>query len=76
MLEQGQIIKMPSAGLAEVLSVNESRAHVKLLTKTDKHIHTAFGEDVNFASSGREIDISPNSEVEVINYQSSIENNK
>ena len=67
MLEQGQIIKMPSAGLAEVISVNECRAHIKFLSKMEKTFHTKFSdEEVHFTSSGGTLDISPNSEVEII----------
>jgi hypothetical protein len=66
MLIEGQIIMLPGSGAAEVLFVNESRARVRLLTKTEKQIHTALGEDVTFLGSGREIDISPESSVEVI----------
>lgn len=67
MLQPGQTIKMPNDALAEVISVNDSRAHIKLLTKTEKVFSTTFSDqEVRFASSGQCLDISPNSEVEII----------
>ena len=69
MLQDGQTIKLNDNSLAKVISVNESRAHIKLLAKTEKHISTRFGEGVTFLSSGGTLDISPNSEVEIVSEQ-------
>jgi hypothetical protein len=66
-LKEGMIIRLDQSGLAEVLMVNNSRARVKCLTKEKVKIHSNFGDDVEFNRSGREFDISPNSECEIIN---------
>ncbi len=74
MLIEGQLIETVSGNLYEVISVNESRAHIKSLTKKENLFHTAFGQEVSFISSGSELDISPNSEVKIIkqpNYKES-----
>lgn len=65
-LKPGMIVKLDQSGLVEVLMVNESRARVKCLTKEKVKIHSTFGDDVEFNRSGREFDISPNSECEII----------
>ena len=67
MLIEGQIIETSSGNLYEVISVNESRAHIKSLTKKENSFHTAFGQQISFSSGGSELDISPNSEVKIIN---------
>lgn len=66
MLQENQIIKMPGGELAEVLLVNECRARVRSLSKRTNNFTTALGDTVQFTSPGREIDISPNSDVEVV----------
>jgi len=66
MLVENQIVKMPSGDLAKVLFVNESRARIKYLSEKKNHFTTATGKDVEFNSGGKEFDISPNSEVVVM----------
>lgn len=66
MLEVGMIIKLPHSGLAEVMEVNESFAHVRSLTKEKVKIHSPLNGDAEFSRSGRQWDISPNSEVEIV----------
>ena len=66
MLIEGQKIKLPASGNALVILVNESRARVRLLSSKVNAFETARGETVNFISAGREIDISPESYVEIL----------
>lgn len=67
-LKPGMILRLPYSGLVEVLEVNESRAHVRSLTKEKVKIHSPLNGDAEFTRSGRQWDISPNSEVEVVTY--------
>ncbi len=66
MLNEGQKIILPDSGPAEVIKITESRARVKLLSKKQFNFTTIAGKDISFEASGRAIDISPNSEVEII----------
>lgn len=54
-LKEGMRIRLPHSGVFDVTLVNESRAHVVPVKKSD-------------GGNGYEIDISPNSEVEIIAY--------
>jgi hypothetical protein len=65
-IKEGMVLRLSQTGLVEVIMVNGSRARVKSLTKEKVKIHSVFGDDVEFNRSGREFDISPNSECEII----------
>jgi hypothetical protein len=66
MLTVGMKIKLPQSGVAEVIMVSESRARVKLLSERACNFSTATGKEVQFNAGGREIDISPNAEVQIL----------
>lgn len=68
MLKQGQIIRMHTGGIYRVESVSESRAHIVPVEKRRVHLSDALGNERDFMATGRGIDISPNSEVEVIEH--------
>lgn len=52
-LKEGMRIKLPHSGVFDVVLVNESRAHITPVKKSDGGI-------------GYDMDISPNSEVEIL----------
>lgn len=65
-LKPGMKILLPNSGAAEVLFVNESRAKIRLLSRRKYKFETLTGKEVNIDKPGREFDISPNSECEII----------
>jgi hypothetical protein len=65
-LKTGMRIKLPHSGVFDVVLVNESRAHIVPAKKQEKKFETLTGNKVEFEQLGRGLDISPNSEVEVL----------
>lgn len=54
-LKEGMRIRLPHSGVFDVVLVNESRAHITPVKKSDGGI-------------GYDMDISPNSEVEILHF--------
>lgn len=65
-LQPGMKILLPNSGAAEVLFVNESRAKIRLISRRKYSFETFSGQEVNIDKPGREFDISPNSECEIL----------
>jgi hypothetical protein len=65
-LKQGMKILLPQSGPAVVLFTTETRARVRLLAKKNCDFKTFDGKRVKFEAPGKEMDISLNSEVEVL----------
>lgn len=65
-LKEGMRIRLPHSGVFDVVLVNESRAHIVPAKKQEKNFETLNGKKVEFEQIGRGLDISPNSEVEVL----------
>jgi hypothetical protein len=59
-------ILLPNSGAAEVLFVNESRAKIRLVSRRNYSFETFSGQEVNIDKPGREFDISPNSECQIL----------
>lgn len=65
-LKEGMRIRLPHSGVFDVVLVNESRAHIVPAKKTEKKFETLTGSKIEFEQLGRGLDISPNSEVEIL----------
>lgn len=65
-LKEGMRIRLPHSGDFNVVLVNESRAHIVPVKKQEKTINKLNGDKIEFESIGRGLDISPNSECEIL----------
>lgn len=70
MLQVGQIVRTKQYGLCEIILVNECRARIKPLATKKVTIKKKFSDEVvTFYASAKAIDISPNAELEIVNYK-------
>ena len=65
-LRKGDTIDLVKDGICMVVMVNDSRAHCVPIAVKEVNYETLFGRKVNFKTSHRGFDISPNSEVAIV----------